>query len=336
MKFKREFKVGIFAVIVIAVAWWGIKWLGGQNVLLTSNIYYVYYDDVSGLQESSRVKLRGVAVGNVRDIELERDRVKVEIAVESKYESMIPQNSVAEIGSAGLMGGVEIAIVQGDAAECLESGATIEGRVKADMLGSLADKGTELINGLNTTIGSVNALLGDNAAKISELVANLESMTASIDGILAASSSDIKGAMDDLSTFTSTLAENTGRIESMLANLDEFTGDLAEAELVANLETTVGELNGVLAAIEKGDGSIGKLLNDAELYDSLTTAGDNLGLLLKDIKANPMRYVHFSLFGSSEDKAAQKIAKKQAKADKKAAKAEKKAAKRDQTVEVEE
>ena len=60
MKFKREFKVGIFAVIVIAVAWWGIKWLGGQNVLLTSNIYYVYYDDVSGLQESSRVKLRAI------------------------------------------------------------------------------------------------------------------------------------------------------------------------------------------------------------------------------------------------------------------------------------
>ena len=78
------------------------------------------------------------------------------------------------------------------------------------------------------------------------------------------------------------------------------------------------------------------MLNDTELYDSLTTAGDNLGLLLEDLKANPMRYVHFSLFGSSEDKAAQKVAKKQAKADKKAAKAEKKAAKRDLTVEVEE
>lgn len=297
-------------------------------MLLTSNIYYVYYDDVSGLQESSRVKLRGVAVGNVRDIELERNRVKVEIAVESKYESMIPQNSVAEIGSAGLMGGVEIAIIQGDATECLESGATIEGRVKVDMLGSLADKGTELIDGLNTTIGSVNALLGENATKISELVSNLESMTASIDGIIAASSGDIKGAMDDLSAFTSSLAENTGRIESMLANIDTFTGDLAEAELVAKLDTTIEELNGVLSAIEDGNGSVGKLLNDTELYDSLTTAGDNLGLLLEDLKANPMRYVHFSLFGSSEEKVAQKIAKKEAKAEKKAAKAEKKAAKR--------
>ena len=59
MKIKRELKVGVFAVLVIAVAWWGIKWLGGQNVLLTNNIYYVYYDDVSGLQESSEVKLRG-------------------------------------------------------------------------------------------------------------------------------------------------------------------------------------------------------------------------------------------------------------------------------------
>ena len=99
MKLRKEFKIGIFAVIVIAVAWWGIKWLGGQNVLLTSDIYYVYYEDVSGLQESSRVKLRGVVVGNVRDITLERDRVLVEIAVESKYREMIPANSIAEIGA---------------------------------------------------------------------------------------------------------------------------------------------------------------------------------------------------------------------------------------------
>lgn len=327
MKLKRELKVGVFAIIVIAVAWWGIKWLGGQNVLLTSDIYYVYYDDVSGLQESSRVTLRGVDVGNVRDITLERDRVKVEIAIESEYAEMIPCNSIAEIGAAGLMGGLEISIIQGDAEELIQSGATLEGRTKADMIGTLADKGTELIDGLNVTIDSVNTLLGENASKINELVSNLESMTASIDGIIAASSGDIKGAMGDLSSFTSTLAENTGRIESMLANLDTFTGDLAEAQLIEQLDTTVEALNGVLSAIEAGDGSVGKLLNDNQLYDSLTTAGDNLSLLLEDLKANPMRYVHFSLFGDSEEKIAKREAKKAAKEAKREAKAAAKAAK---------
>lgn len=321
MKLRREFKVGVFAVIVIAVAWWGIKWLGGQNVLLTSNIYYVYYDNVSGLQESSRVKLRGVEVGNVRDITLENDRVKVEIAVESQYEEMIPANSVAEMGSAGLMGGVEIVIIQGDAAEFMEDGATFEGRVKADMIGTLADKGAELMDGLNTTVGGVNALLEDNAQKISTLVSNLESMSASIDGIMSASSANIKSSISNLNSFTATLSENTGRIESMLANLDSFTGELAEAQLVEQLTTTVNDLNAVLASIQSGDGSVGKLVNDPELYDSLAKAGDNLALLLEDLKANPMRYVHFSLFGSDDEKAAKKQAKAEAKAAKREAKA---------------
>ena len=322
MKLRREFKIGVFAVIVICVAWWGIKWLGGQNILLQSNIYYVYYDDVSGLQESSRVKLRGVEVGNVRDISLEKERVKVEIAVESNYASMIPANSVAEIGAAGLMGGVEIVIIQGDAAEPIKKGATLEGRIKPGMIGSLADKGTALIDGLNETVDGVNQLISSNSQNITDLVANLESMSQSIDGILAASAPDINKAVDDISTFTATLSANTERVESMLENLDTFTGDLAEADVINQLTTTVASLNQVLAAIENGEGSVGKLLTDEELYNSLTTAGDNLGLLLEDLKANPMRYVHFSLFGQSEEKAA-----------KKAAKAEKRAAKALETVE---
>ena len=228
MKLKKEFKIGIFAVIVIAVSWWGIKWLGGQNVLLTSDTYYVYYDNVSGLQESSRVRLRGVAVGNVRDITLERDRVKVEISIESDYREMIPANSIAEMGAAGLMGGVEIAIIQGDSEEVITAGSEIEGRVKADMLGSLADQGATLIEGLNTTVNSVNELLDINNAAITNLIANLESMTSSINGIVASASGDIDKALGDVTNFTAMLAENTENVESMLNNLDTFTGDLAE------------------------------------------------------------------------------------------------------------
>ena len=310
MKIKRELKVGVFAVLVIAVAWWGIKWLGGQNVLLTNNIYYVYYDDVSGLQESSEVKLRGVKVGNVTDIVLERDRVLVELAVETKYEDMIPSNSIAEMGAAGLMGGVEIVIKQGDSAEPIANDAFLEGRVKPDMIGMLADGGSALIEELNATVESLHTMLDGNSEAITSLVANLESVTATIDKVLA--SGQIQGALNNLSSFTNTLAENEARIDSMLANLDNFTGELAEADVVSKLTTTVESLNGVLAEINNQEGTVGKLLNDSELYDSLSTAGDNLGLLLEDLKANPMRYVHFSLFGTSEQKIAEKEAKREA------------------------
>lgn len=327
MKLNREFKIGVFTILVIAISWWGIKWLGGQNILKQSNIYSVYFTDVTGLMESSRVNLRGVEVGNVRSIELLGDSVKVEIAIEKHFADMIPANSVAEIGSAGLMGGMEIAIVQGDAEDVLPSGGTFTGRMKPDMLGTLAAQGGELIDGLNRTVDGVNQFIDGNSERISQLVANLESMTSTIDAIVGSSAGNIEGAMADLQTFTSTLAENTGRIESMLSNVDKLTTDIAEADFVGQLSASVDSLNAILASIDGGEGSVGKLLTDEGLYNSLNSAGENLSLLLEDLKANPMRYVHFSMFGKSEEQIAAKQAKREAREAKRAAKAEARATK---------
>ena len=98
----------------------------------------------------------------------------------------------------------------------------------------------------------------------------------------------------------------------MLANLDSFTGDLAESDIINQVDATLDSLNDVVGLLKDSEGSIGKLLNDNELYDQLTLAGNNLAVLLDDLKQNPMRYVHFSLFGKSEEQIAQKAAKKAA------------------------
>ena len=310
MKISREFKIGVFAVIVILVTWWGLKWLGGHNLLLTSSTHYAYYDDVSGLIVSARVKLRGVEIGNVQDIELENDKVRVKMLIEDKYSEMIPDNSIAEIASAGLMGGTEIVIIQGDSKQHIKSNDTITGRVRPDMLGQMTDKATELIDGLNVTVGSVNTLLSSNSEAITELISNLEAMSVSVNSIVASAQSSLRGTLNNLNTFTATLADNSSRIESMLANIDEFSTDLAEAQFVDQLKTTITELNTIITTINEGDGTAGMLINDKALYESLNQAGDNLAVLLEDLKAHPMRYVHFSLFGRSEEKIAEREAKK--------------------------
>ena len=319
MKLSSYLKVGTFTVIVILVSWWGIKWLGGQNIFLSNNSYTVYYDDVTGLMESSRVKMRGVEVGNVRTITLLDNGVEVELSIDGEYADMIPDNSIAEIGSAGLMGGMEIYIIQGDSDKAMPDGGTFEGRVRADMLGSLADKGGELLEGLNVTVDNLNTILENNSEGIGKLVANLESVTASIDEMLTASSDEIEGALGDLHSFTTMLSESSANIETMITNLESFSGDLGDADLVNKLSATVDSLNGVLATIESSEGSVGKLLNDTELYDSLTTASDNLGLLLEDVKARPMRYVNISVFGKSAEEMEAKAAKKAAREEKRAA-----------------
>ena len=322
MKIRKEFKIGVFAVAVILFSWWGIKWLQGQNMLLSSSSYYAYYEDVSGLMVSSRVKLRGVQIGNVQDIELDGDKVRVEMLIEDEYAALIPANSVAELGSASLMGGTEIVIIQGDATEKIKPEGIITGRVKPDLVGTMSEKAGELLDGLNTTVGGINELLSTNREAIDNMITNLEAMTMSINSMLGAARNNIDGTLSNLRTFTDTLAANSGRIEAMIGNIDKMTTDLAEANFVEQLNSTLTSLDAIVTSIENGDGTAGMLINDKALYESLNDAGDNLAELLEDLKANPMRYVHFSLFGKSEEQIAQKAAKKAAKAEKKAAKSE--------------
>lgn len=318
MKIRKEFKIGVFAVAVILVSWWGIKWLQGQNMLLSSSSYYAYYDDVSGLMVSSRVKLRGVQIGNIQDIEFEGEKVRVEMLIEDEYAALIPVNSVAELGAASLMGGTEIVIIQGDATEMVKPDAVITGRIKPDLVGTMSEKAGELLDGLNTTVDGINTLLSTNSEAINNMITNLEAMTSSINSMLNAARHDLNGTLSNLRTFTGTLAANSGRIEAMIGNIDQVTTDLAEANFVEQLSSTLSSLDTIVTSIENGDGTAGMLINDKALYQSLNDAGDNLAKLLEDLKANPMRYVHFSLFGKSEEQIAEKAARKAAKAEKKA------------------
>ena len=302
MRLGKELKIGVFAVVVLLVTWWGIKWLSGQNLLHRSDVYYAYYDNVAGLQESSRVKLRGVDVGNVRAVELGRDSVKVTLTIERGYIDLIPKNSIAEIYSVGFMGGVEIQILRGDAEESIEPHDTLIGRVKPDMLGELTTKGTELMKGMTQTVESVNRLLTENSRQLTSFVANLECVSISVEAIIASSKGKIDAALTDMQNFTSVLAESTDNIERIIENFDALSADVAERELVSKLTTAVEGLNSALEALNEGDGTAAMLLSDKALYESLTEAGDNLGILLEDLRSNPTKYVHFSLFGGHVSK----------------------------------
>lgn len=300
MKLSREFKIGVFAVAVIAVAWWGVKWLEGRNLLHRSDICYVYYGNVAGLQKSSRVTMRGVDIGNVSHIKLGKDSVEVALNIEHSYIEMIPENSIAEVYAAGIMGGVEIAIIQGDSESSITPRSILQGRVRPDMLGELTNKGAELMEGMSQTVESVNKLLAINSENLTSFVANLEKMGASISSIVEATAGNIDNAMVDIEQFTSVLAESADNIENIVNNFDALTADVAERDIVAKLNTTLESLNGVLITITEGDGTASQLINDSELYNTLTEAGDNLGALLEDVRTNPTRYVHFSLFGGSK------------------------------------
>lgn len=318
---KREVKVGVFAVAVLLAAWFGARFLKGSELFSNNYKYYAYYDQVGGIQTASHVMIYGVKVGSVTKVTLDEDPskgVELELSIDRRYR--IPADSKAKIFSNGVMGGKAVDIVMGSSPEYVDDGGTLASEVGVDiidMAGSelefFKEKITEVVGSLTTTLDGINSLLEENSANLNSIVANVDGITASTDEILRDQKTHLKEAIASLNLFAQSLGDNTEHIDSIMGNLDAFSAQLAEADLVSEVESTVEHLNAVLAAADAETGTVGKLLNDAELYDNLSAASDNLSLLLADLKANPKRYVHFSLFGSNPDRQAERAAKKEAK-----------------------
>ena len=319
---KREVKIGIFAVTMIVAAWAGIRFLQGLDVLSRNAVYYASYDQVSGIQAASPIMLKGVKVGTVTDISLDpqrSDNVVLQFTIKRQYR--IPKDSEAKIFSDGFMGGKAIEIVYGKSSEYLEKGDTLRSvrdRDLMDMAGSelefFKQKISQVTADLSRTLDNLNLLMEDNAQSINGTLRHLDAMSGDLADLLDTEKQNLASAVENLTAFSEMLGENAPRVDSMMGNLNRITTELADAGFARELSETVGEMNLLLERIQEGDGTVGRLLNDPALYESLNEASDNLASLLANLEQYPGRYVHFSLFGRSPEKM-------QAKAERQAAKA---------------
>ena len=276
---RREVKIGVFAVVMLGCLWGGIRFLSGIDIFSRNIPYYVAYPEISGIQTATPVTIQGVKVGTVTaigfDPSVSRD-VVLQLTVRRSFR--IPRDSKARIYSDGFMGGKAIAI-------------------------DVKERLTRVMDNLSVTLESVNAVLKDNKGNIDGTLTHLNSISGNMDAVLAAEKGSLRTAIDNIGKFSTALGENSERFSSMIANLDRFSQQLTEADidsLSLGLRTTLGELNRTVARINEGKGTVGRLMNDPRLYESLETASANLAALLEDLKAHPKRYVHFSLFGRKD------------------------------------
>lgn len=324
---KKEVKIGIYAVVILLCAWAGVRFLSGVDVFGRHATYYARYNQVNGVQNAAAVMIRGVKIGKVSDIRVSPDDpTVVEVALSIPRAYKLPTDSEARIFSTSIMGGKAIEILLGDSAETLESGAFINSGYAKDLmsfadsdLDYYKDKISTLADNFNTTLQNLNSLLDNNNKAITEAIAHLNSVAAGLDGAIGRDTHALNEIVTSINTFTKTLADNSARIDGIVRNVESVTSDLAQNGSGKSLAQSLAELNTVLSKINSGEGTVGSLVNDKQLYDNLTQASENLSVLLADLKAHPKRYVHFSLFGAKD-----KIDKENAKAAKKAAKAQKK------------
>lgn len=315
VKLSNEVKTGIVVTIAITAAIWGFNYLKGTDLFTTNKTCYAVYDNIDGLAASNRVIMNGYAVGLVKKIRFAEDRSgKMVVTMQVKNDIFIPDNSVAQIVSSDFFGGKAIEIIMGNSPEPISNKDTLKSDLKSGIeqqLGPIKDKTERLIVSLDSLSQSLNLLLDDRNRKnltasfenLSLITSNLERTTASLDRMITQPDGKLNRTISNTEAISGTLKDNQKKIGEIISQTEQLTDSLAKANLtssVNNLNASLAELNQILKKINQGEGSAGLLVNDKALYQKLTSATENLDKLLTDMKANPKRYVHFSLFGKKQ------------------------------------
>ncbi|GAA0744972.1 MULTISPECIES: MlaD family protein [Flavobacteriaceae] len=296
MKISREVKTAILVISGIVLFIYLFNYLKGENLLDSSRTYYTVYDNVEGLAPSTPVTINGFSVGKVQDISFTDDgsgKLLVKLLVDNDFK--FSKNSKAQLYDLGLIGGKGVAIIPAfDNAEIAKSGSYLESSVKGGLSELVNQRLTPLQEKIETMMVSADSLLSNlNDVFDEEAKANLRGSIAGLNQTISSfkSTSETinKLLKDNQESLNSTLAN----AENLTNNLSKITDSVADANLGAtlkNLQQTVNGLNSVLASIDNGEGTIGKLLKDDALYKNLEGASKEMELLLLDIKLHPARY----------------------------------------------
>lgn len=318
MKISKEVKVGLLVTSAIAALLWGMNYLKGVDVFSGDNTYYAVYANVDGLVPSSDVMLNGVKVGQVLKIDFIGDNTGSILATMLVNKNVfITKGSVARISTSDLLGGRLVQVMLDPATERAQDGDTLRSEVQtslSDQVTPIKDKAESLIISLDSLTLSLNQVLNPDNRKsldasftnLDKALANLENITGSLDKMVSSDQGKFKKMIDNLESITTNINNNNEALSNALQNLSQITDSLAASNLtstVNNANATLIETASIMEKINKGEGTIGMLINNDSLYNALEQSAVNLDKLLIDLRENPKRYVHISLFGGGKSKA---------------------------------
>jgi len=306
---KKEVKVGLLGIITFAIFYLGFNFLKGLDVFRTENEYYGYYSNVEGLQSSNPVMYNGVAVGRVVDVLPDQDKNRVKVIIAIKRQIVINDNSVAVLSDNGLLGGkmIKLLIESGIA---LEDEATIKTSIEKGLMSSVSAKVEPVlknVDSLMVTLHTIVKQFDQTGTALKALMASAGQTTAGVNGIVAANAKNLSAITANAAVLTANLNGVTTNLDNQLKPILQKTSTFADSlnalrfgETVSKLNMSVASLQGILKDINQGNGTLGKLATDDSLYVNLDKTAANLAALMADLKQNPKRYVHFSLFGKKD------------------------------------
>lgn len=297
-KFSRELWIGVLVIATVAVLYFGVNYLKGINIFNPTNYYYVKFDRVQGLSVSSPITIKGYKIGLIKNIIYNYDDPKDGIVVVLQVDDdlKIPVNSQAVLTSE-LLGGANVSLKLNTEMNGVfyKKGDTIpsfiEDGIMSTVTAEIMPRVQSIVPQLDSLLVSLRVIAGDQAIQkslgnIQRLTANLESASVSLNGLMK---NDIPVIMKNVNTITTDFS----KVSANLSHVD-FQATMKKVDhTLANLQTITDKVN-------RGDGTVGMLLNDKTLYNNLANTAGSANELLIDLKANPKRYVQFSLWGKKD------------------------------------
>ena len=318
---SRETKIGLFAVLSIAILVIGFQFLKGKNVFSSSQTFYVNLENVTGLQISTPVTVNGVQVGTVQGIDLTPDLRTVNVTLDISGDVQVPEATVAKFFT-GVMGGVTVELdFQGlncAAAPCAESGDQLRGQYYT-LLASLAtpDDLKNYVEVFTDGFGDIadslsaqfdeDSRMGQAFSKVESILGNVDGATRQLNSLMAGTRRDLDALVNNMRLLSDTLAAGSGDIDAILTNAETLTAKLSRIDwestagsadqavkslerTLATAERTLSDLSGAVKNVTQGEGTLAQIINDKELYRNLTQMTDQFALLSADIRLQPERY----------------------------------------------
>jgi phospholipid/cholesterol/gamma-HCH transport system substrate-binding protein len=312
---SKELKTGIIAVIIIGISIWGFNFLKGQNLLDSgSRTFKVEYAKIGGLSKSSSVTINGLKVGKVDNIEFDtslekRGHLLVTFIIDTDFE--FSKRSIVKIYSPNPLSGSNLAIIPNYEGDMAISGDLLEGEMEESLFTSIGERLNPLQQKIESVIvrtdnlfGGLNKVLNDNTINgINTSIANLSATIIDIRKTIEAVNSMVTDNQENLKI----TIENTKNITTNFSKVSENINAVDFKKIIAKADDAVANFNEMAIKINAGEGTLGQLLNDKRMYDNLEAATGELEQLLRDIKLNPKRYIHFSVFGKRQVPYTEKI-----------------------------
>ncbi len=320
MKAGKEIIIGITALVACAILYYGFGFLKGQDVFSSTKTYYAIYDHVDGLLPSSGVQYNGFEVGKVQNIYFHPNgsgNLIVEFNI-SNGEIQIPIGSTAQVAAFDLLGTKGIKLIMNSAqTERHQSGDTISSGYENSMqeqvneqILPLKNKVESLISQFDSALQIVQGVFTPDfqesiSTKFGNTMNSLEHMSQTTDRMLSNNSAKFSNIMSNIESTSATINNSSEDLTKIIKNTSKISDSLAAVDIASTfkkVDQTMTDVSNMIAKIESGEGTLGKLVKDEKLYNNLEQASLELDKLLEDIRVNPRRYIRFGKKDKGNDK----------------------------------